>query len=90
MNTWARRIYRQSKVGVTTELPSAGTALENRYVYDSAAREIKAMAEQGLVERAGQDTSRCRSCAESRLHRVNSTARASTGRVPSAGSESRH
>lgn len=61
MNTFVRRIYRQSEIGVPTELLSAGTSLENPYVYDSAAREIKAMAGQGLVkvvgERVRHDTS---------------------------------
>jgi hypothetical protein len=32
-----------------TNLESAGTALENPYVYDSVARDLKAMADRGLV-----------------------------------------
>jgi len=43
-------IYRDSEPGVLTELSAAGTTLENPFVYDSAARELKAMAHQGLVE----------------------------------------
>jgi len=31
-------------------LPRAGTPLENPFVYDASARDIKAMAERGLVE----------------------------------------
>jgi len=33
-----------------SELPSVGTPLENPYVYDASARELKAMASQGLVK----------------------------------------
>ena len=32
------------------ELPSVGTPLENPYVYDASARELKAMASEGLVK----------------------------------------
>jgi molybdopterin biosynthesis enzyme len=42
-------IYLSSGIGATTELVAAGSALENPYVYDSAARELKAMARQNLV-----------------------------------------
>jgi len=44
-----RSIYLDSEVGVSTELVPDGPPLENPYVYDSAARELKAMAEKGLV-----------------------------------------
>ena len=32
------------------DLPRAGFTLENPFVYDAVARELKAMADQGLVE----------------------------------------
>jgi len=43
-------IYLESAFGVPTELEGAGTSLENPYVYDSAARELKSMADEGLVK----------------------------------------
>ena len=42
-------IYMDSELGVPTDLDAAGTTLENPYVYDSAARDLKAMADRGLV-----------------------------------------
>jgi hypothetical protein len=50
MSTIAQNVYRDASIGGTIELPKAGTPLENSWVYDSSAREIKAMAEQGLVK----------------------------------------
>lgn len=50
MRTLAQSLYADSTFGVEHELPRAGSALENPYVYDSSARELKAMAERGLVE----------------------------------------
>lgn len=50
MHTIAHSIYRDASIGHTIELPKAGTALENAHVFDSSAREIKAMAESGLVK----------------------------------------
>ena len=49
MNTVAQSIYSEASIGTTIALPKAGTPLENRYVFDSSAREIKAMAGRGLV-----------------------------------------
>jgi len=49
MRSLLRSIYLDSEPGELIELEPAGTGLENPYVYDSAARELKAMAEQGLV-----------------------------------------
>lgn len=43
-------MYLESEFGVTTDLEAAGTTLENPHVYDSAARDLKAMADQGLVK----------------------------------------
>jgi len=50
MNTIAQSIYSEASIGTPIALPKAGTALENRYVFDSSAREIKAMAGRGLVK----------------------------------------
>lgn len=49
MHTLARSEYLDSQFGVPHELPRAGSSLENPYVFDDAARELKTMAEQGLV-----------------------------------------
>ncbi|MBS0446307.1 MAG: hypothetical protein JSR59_10200 [Proteobacteria bacterium] len=49
MSTLVHSAYLDSSLGELTELPSAGTSLENPYVYDSAARELKQMADRGLV-----------------------------------------
>jgi len=50
MQTLAQHVYLDSELGGLSELPSAGSPLENPYVYDSSAREIKAMAAEGLVK----------------------------------------
>ena len=50
MRTLARTAYLDSEPGVLQELPRAGSALENPLVFDDAAREIKLLADQGLVE----------------------------------------
>ena len=50
MSTLVQNVYLDSEFGVATELQAAGTSLENPYVYDSAARELKSMAQEGLVE----------------------------------------
>ena len=49
MITLARRFYMDTEVGSTTPLPRAGTGMENPFVFDASAREIKALAAQGLV-----------------------------------------
>ena len=50
MPTLAQTIYLDSAFGALQELPRAGSALEHPLVYDSAARELKSMAERGFVE----------------------------------------
>ena len=50
MHTLAQKAYFDSDYGTLTELPSSGTALENPYAYDSAAREVEQMASKGLVK----------------------------------------
>lgn len=51
-------IYLDSQPGALTELDAAGTGLENPYVYDSAARDLKAMAEEGLLKIATERVER--------------------------------
>jgi hypothetical protein len=50
MHTLAQSIFIDSAFGVERELPHAGSALENPYVYDASALELKAMADRGLIE----------------------------------------
>lgn len=50
MQTLAESAYLDSQPGALSELPSAGSALENPFVYDSSAREMKVMAAQGLIK----------------------------------------
>ncbi len=50
VRTLAQSFYVDSTFGVECELPRAGSALENPFVYDASARELKAMAERGLIE----------------------------------------
>jgi hypothetical protein len=49
MRSLSTSIYLEADVGVPTDVEPAGTALENPYVYDSVARELKAMARDGLL-----------------------------------------
>ncbi len=58
MPTLARRVYLDSQFGVEQELPRAGSALEHPLVFDDTARELKAMAAQGLVEIVAERTAR--------------------------------
>lgn len=46
----AESLLAHTPLGTTFELPRAGTTLENPYVYDAAAREIKEHASRGRVE----------------------------------------
>jgi hypothetical protein len=43
-------LYLDSAVGIPTVVRAAGTTLENPWVYDSVARELKALAERGLLD----------------------------------------
>ena len=49
MTTLARTAYLDSEFGIPRELSGAGSSLENPYVYDSSAKELKQMAKEGLV-----------------------------------------
>lgn len=50
MHTLARDVYLDSEMGLPTDLPKAGSSLENPWVFDRAAREFKQWANMGLVE----------------------------------------
>jgi hypothetical protein len=56
MRTLAQSLYAESSFGVESELPHAGSALENPYVYDASARELKELAARGLVEVVSEQT----------------------------------
>jgi hypothetical protein len=58
MHTLAQSAYLDSHFGIDEELPHAGSALENAYVFDASARELKAMAAKGLVEIVEERTTR--------------------------------
>jgi len=47
--TFAHSVYLDSEFGIPEELPKAGTPLENPYVFDDAAKELKSLADRGLV-----------------------------------------
>ena len=49
MRTLAHSVYLDSEFGVPQELPKAGSTLENPYVYDATAKELKSMADRGLL-----------------------------------------
>jgi hypothetical protein len=49
MRTLAQSAYLESEFGALSELPNVGSSLENPYVYDASAKELKAMASQGLI-----------------------------------------
>lgn len=50
MQTLAQSAYRDSIFGIDHELPRAGSALENPYVFDASARELKVLAAKGLIQ----------------------------------------
>jgi hypothetical protein len=50
VHTLAHSLYLDSEFGVPQELPRAGSSLENPFVFDASARELKQMAQLGLVE----------------------------------------
>lgn len=49
MQTMAQSFYLDSEFDTINELPATGSALENPYVYDASARELQAMASDGLI-----------------------------------------
>ena len=50
MRTLAQKHFVESEFGEDTELPHAGSTLENPYVFHDTALELKAMAKEGRVE----------------------------------------
>ncbi len=58
MHTLAQSVYLESAIDAEQELPHAGSALENPYVFDASARELKAMAAKGLVEILAEHSTR--------------------------------
>ena len=50
MVTIAQTLFATAPIGVPVALPAAGTSLENPYVYDATARELKARAASGSIE----------------------------------------
>lgn len=50
MRTLAQSIYLDSSFDTESELPRAGSSLENPFVYDASARELKDLAQRGLIE----------------------------------------
>jgi len=46
----AQTVYLDSEFGVAQDLPRAGSTLENPFVYDAVAKELKDMADRGLIE----------------------------------------
>jgi hypothetical protein len=57
MRTLAEVAYLDSRFGVETDLPRAGSALENPFVYDASARQLKELAKRGLIEITCERTS---------------------------------
>jgi hypothetical protein len=50
MPSIAMSTFLDSELGEVSELPRAGSALEHPLVFDSAARELQALAQQGRIE----------------------------------------
>lgn len=50
MRTLAEKHFVESDFGAEVELPHAGSALENVYVFHDSALELKVMASNGLLE----------------------------------------
>jgi hypothetical protein len=58
MQTLAQSAYLESEFGTLSELPSVGTPLENPYVYDASARELKDMASSRSLKNDGRTKAR--------------------------------
>jgi hypothetical protein len=68
MTSLSRSIYLAADVGIPTDVPPAGSSLENPYGYDSVARQLKAMADEGLIKVVSED--RLQGEAESLIGRI--------------------
>ena len=55
MTSLSRSIYLAADIGIPTDVVAAGSSHENPYVYDSVARELKSMADEGLLEVVSED-----------------------------------
>ncbi len=60
MTSIAHRVHALAPIGQPVELPAAGTWLENPFVYDAAAREIKALSRTGCTEIVDERHARAR------------------------------
>jgi hypothetical protein len=49
VRTLAQAVYLDSSFDTESELPRAGSSLENPFVYDASARELKDLAQRGLL-----------------------------------------
>jgi hypothetical protein len=54
MSSFELRLLSEATIGEVVELPSAGTPLEQPWVFDSAARVLKTFAEAGPLEVVGE------------------------------------
>ncbi len=59
MSTIAQSIFLEAKPGIPWALERAGSPLDNPFVYDAAAKDIKAMAGKGLVEIVDEQAALC-------------------------------
>ena len=50
MRTLAQTLYLDSDFGTTQGVPRVGSTLENPFVYNAVAKELKEMAARGLIE----------------------------------------
>lgn len=50
MSTIAASVYIEAEPGIKQQLAHAGCALENPYVFDATARELRLMAQRGQIE----------------------------------------
>jgi hypothetical protein len=50
VRTLAQAVYLDSSFDSESELPRAGSSLENPFVYDASARELKDLEQRGLIE----------------------------------------
>lgn len=57
MPSIALQLLLESPVGTLQSLPRGGTVLENRFVYDSVAREMRGYAKEGRLEIVGERAS---------------------------------
>lgn len=70
MASIAQSLFCDSELGVVTELPHAGSALEHPLVFDSSARELRSLAAQGKVEIVHEHVSKDRLIDELRFRRL--------------------